>query len=232
MGHLTKKTNINRNVNMKIGARRFLKHLTKQGDKMNVKIGLLGATFALIINGCGTSASPKIAYGKVDKTPYATAECMRELSRGTEIIPSKKIDKIVVYKGKRKLYTYRNGKIVNEFRISLGKNADKGNKISAGDYRTPEGTYAIVRKKCDNRLYKSLMISYPNAADRARAKAHGVNPGGYITIHGQPKWNADGHGDAYTLSHDWTEGCMAVPNGAMDILWAAVQNGVPITIHA
>ena len=29
------------------------------------------------------------------------------------------------------------------------------------------------------------MISYPNEADRARARARGVNPGGYITIHGQ-----------------------------------------------
>ena len=89
-----------------------------------------------------------------------------------------------------------------------------------------------MRKKCDNRLYKSLMISYPNAADKARAAKRGVSTGGYITIHGQPKWNADGHGDAYTLSHDWTEGCMAVPNKAMDKLWHAVRNGVKIDIHA
>ena len=49
------------------------------------------------------------------------------------------IDKIVVYKKKRRMYTYANGKLVNEFRISLGKNGDKGNKVKAGDYRTPEG---------------------------------------------------------------------------------------------
>jgi murein L,D-transpeptidase YafK len=76
------------------------------------------------------------------------------------------------------------------------------------------------------------MISYPNAADRARAAARGVKTGGYITIHGQPKWNADGHGDDYTLSRDWTEGCMAVPNRAMDRLWTAVENGVSITINS
>ncbi len=29
---------------------------------------------------------------------------------------------------------------------------------------------------------------------------------------------ADGRGDEYTLSRDWTEGCMAVPNLAMDKL--------------
>jgi murein L,D-transpeptidase YafK len=76
------------------------------------------------------------------------------------------------------------------------------------------------------------MISYPNSADRKRARRKGVSPGGYITIHGQPKWNADGRGDSYTLAHDWTEGCMAVPNKAMDALWAAVHNGVKINIRS
>jgi murein L,D-transpeptidase YafK len=75
------------------------------------------------------------------------------------------------------------------------------------------------------------MISYPNEQDIAEARKKGVNPGGYITIHGQPKWNADGKGDEYTLSRDWTEGCMAVTNSAMDMLWRAVENGVPIDIH-
>ena len=154
------------------------------------------------------------------------------MNRGAEIDHTSKIDKIVVYKNKRTLYTYRNGKQIDEFKFSLGKNGDKGNKVKAGDYRTPEGSYVIIRKKCDNRLYKSLMISYPNASDKARARANGVNPGGYITIHGQPKWNADGRGDNYTLSHDWTEGCMAVTNVAMDQLWKAVKNGVKIEIHS
>ena len=76
------------------------------------------------------------------------------------------------------------------------------------------------------------MISYPSEADKARARKRGVNPGGYITIHGQPKWNADGRGDNFTLSRDWTEGCMAVPNLAMDKLWRAVEKGVKIEIHA
>ncbi len=202
----------------------------KTGDDMKIKIllGLAGILAAFLMSGCG---EPR-AYGKVDNTPYPTQECRQQLSRGTEIDHSQKIDKIVVYKKKRKLYAYRNGKKIYEFRISLGKNGDKGNKIQAGDYRTPEGSYCIVRKKCDPRLYRSLMISYPNAADKARAKAKGVKTGGYITIHGQPKWNADGHADRYTLAHDWTEGCMAVSNKAMTALWRAVQNGVKIDIHA
>ena len=194
---------------------------------MKLKLGLLGVALVFLISGCNGPT----AYGKVDKTPYATKECIKQLSLGSEIDCSNKIDRIVVYKAKRKMYAYKNGKVVEEFRISLGKN-NKGHKVKVGDYKTPEGSYSIVRKKCDSRLYKSLMISYPNEADKAAARKRGVNPGGYITIHGQPKWNADGRGDNYTLSHDWTEGCMAVPNLAMDKLWKAVKKGVKIEIHA
>ena len=196
--------------------------------KMKMKIGLIGIGVALLASGC---VKAPVSYGKVDKTPYETRQCLNELSRGAEIRQDQLIDKIEAYKSKRKIIGYKNGKVVLESKMSLGKNGDKGNKLQAGDYRTPEGNYRIVRKKCDPRLYRSLMISYPNADDIARARSRGVKPGGYITIHGQPKWNADGRGDSYTLAHDWTEGCMAVPNRVMDQLWAGVRNGVPITIH-
>ena len=197
---------------------------------MKMKLSVAAMALVILMSGC----EKEVAYGKVDKTPYATKECINELSKGGEIDHSNKIDKIVVYKKKRMLYAYKDGKLVHEFRMSLGANggANGGDKVKAGDYRTPEGSYSIVRKKCDNRLYKSLMISYPSEADKAKARTRGVNPGGYITIHGQPKWNADGRGDKFTLSRDWTEGCMAIPNAAIDKLWVAVENGVKIDIHA
>jgi len=195
---------------------------------MKIKLGLLGIAVVLLISGCGNKP---ISYGKIDNTPYLVKECIREMSKGKEYTGTC-VTKIEVFKKKRCMYTYdKKGKKIHTFRISLGKNGDKGSKVRAGDYRTPEGQYKIVRKKCDNRLYRSLMISYPNRADRKRARRKGVSPGGYITIHGQPKWNADGRGDNYTLSHDWTEGCMAVSNKAMDALWVAVHNGVKIDIH-
>jgi murein L,D-transpeptidase YafK len=194
---------------------------------MKLQVFALAGIAVLLFSAC---EKQEVAYGKVDKSPYLTKECINELSRGTEL-KGAQIDKIVAYKKKRTMYTYSNGKLLHEFKFSLGKNGDKGNKVKAGDYRTPEGSYKIVRKKCDNRLYKSLMINYPNSSDIARARKNGVNPGGYITIHGQPKWNADGRGDKYTLSRDWTEGCLAVPNAAMDKLWVAVANGVQMDIH-
>jgi murein L,D-transpeptidase YafK len=189
---------------------------------------VLGIIGIVVFTGC---QKEPVAYGKADHSSYPIGQCLRDLANGNELYKNELIDKIEVYKSARKMYAYRNGKKVFESRMSLGKNADKGNKLQAGDYRTPEGTYKIVRKKCDPRLYRSLMISYPNAQDRARAVAAGVKSGGYITIHGQPKWNADGHGDDYTLAHDWTEGCMAVPNKKIKFLWHRVANGTPITIH-
>lgn len=216
MVHLTKKINIKTNIKMKTGV------------EMKLKLGLLGVVIALLISGCGK----KPTYNKLDTTPYEIKECLKQLSTGSEIVIDEKIDKIVVHKEKRILTTYRNGKIVDTFRMSLGKNGDKGHKTEAGDYKTPTGHYRIVRKKCDRRLYRSLMISYPDSEDRARSKKLGVEPGGYITIHAQPKWNADGRGDNYTLSRDWTEGCMAISNRAMNILWRAVKNGVKIDIYA
>jgi len=184
---------------------------------------------ALIVTGC--KKRPRV-FGDItlDHTLYPVQECQRELYCHAEV-KGPQIDKLIVYKKRRRLYALSKGKLVLKCRISLGKNADKGHKIQAGDYKTPIGHYHIVRKKCDRRLYRSLMISYPDREDRERARRLGVNPGGYITIHGQPKWNARGIGNHYTFAHDWTEGCIAVPNSTMRKLWRAVQRGVRIDIH-
>ena len=55
--------------------------------------------------------------------------------------------------------------------------------------------------------------------------------GGDITIHAQPTWNANGKADEYTLSKNWTEGCIAVSNEEMEKLWYSVREGVPIKIN-
>ena len=194
-----------------------------------MKLSMLSLCMALFLGGCLEEPVP--CDGKFDFSAYDTKACQKVLYKGAEL-SGPPIDRIIVYKKKRELYVYAHNELIDTFPISLGKNADKGPKKKVGDYKTPEGNYKIVRKKCDNRLYRSLMISYPNAEDRAEARKKGLNPGGYITIHGQPKWNATGCGDKRTLSHDWTEGCIAVPNLVMDKLWKAVKKGVKVDIRA
>jgi len=223
---------------MRIGDNIMQKKLTM------ITMLLLGVLGLLLMVSCVTKQEKivkkvkKIRYvikrrvipAKKDHTPYETIQCNKKLLTKSELRGTP-IDKIVVYKSKRKMYTYSHGKIIHSFPISLGKNGDEGHKIEKGDYRTPEGSYQIIQKKCHKILYKILAISYPNKKDTEKARTLGVETGGEITIHGQPKWNADGHGDAYTLKHDWTEGCIAVPNSDMDKLWMAVNNGVKIDIY-
>ena len=137
-----------------------------------------------------------------------------------------RIDAIWVYKGERTLTLVHEGEIVSRYTIALG--ADPvGPKKTEGDRRTPEGRYTIDWRNPDSRFYKSLHISYPNDADLRSAERLGRSPGGMVMIHGMPTapelaW-LDTHGD-------WTDGCIAVSNAAMDEIWSAVSDGTPVII--
>jgi len=167
---------------------------------------------------------------KVPKVHYDLEECREELLSATDYVQDGGIDRIVVVKKERKMYLYKDGRVQQTIPVSLGKNP-VGQKQQKGDNKTPEGEFFIHRKLCSPKYYRSLCISYPRPEDKAKAVAKGVNPGGDITIHAQPKWNANGKGDSYTLSRNWTQGCVAVTNTAMKELWYAVREGVPITIR-
>ncbi|MET0377898.1 MAG: L,D-transpeptidase family protein, partial [Spongiibacteraceae bacterium] len=89
--------------------------------------------------------------------------------------------------------------------------------------------YILDYKKSPSRFYKSIHISYPNAADRERSARAGLHPGGQIMIHGQPEVDALISEDASYFN--WTNGCIAVANADMEILWEAIDVGTPITIE-
>ena len=61
-----------------------------------------------------------------------------------------------------------------------------GPKLREGDGQIPEGIYGIEYLNPNSSYYLSLKVTYPNASDRARAKADGrTNLGGDIMIHGK-----------------------------------------------
>jgi len=137
-------------------------------------------------------------------------------------------DKVLVNKTERKLYLLRDGKTVREFSVSLGRNPS-GHKTRQGDDRTPEGNYFLDWRNPQSKFYKSIHISYPNRDDRTTAWNKGFDPGGMIMIHGLPK--------PFTTSDewifrgcDWTDGCIAVTNNEMDMIWKSVKDGTPIEI--
>lgn len=188
--------------------------------RLNFKILLL-LLFTLLFSGCGPD---------VPKDTYNLEECKKELLDAEDYAGDEGIDRILVVKKDRKMYLYKNGKVQSVIPVSLGKNPI-GHKQQQGDNKTPEGEFFIHRKLCSPKYYRSLCISYPRPEDIEQAKSKGLNPGGAVTIHAQPTWNANGKGDSYTLSQNWTQGCVAVTNDAMKELWYAVREGVPITIR-
>lgn len=134
------------------------------------------------------------------------------------------VDLVVVIKSARVMYLYVDGIPVKTFHIGLGDNPI-GDKRHSGDERTPEGAYILDWRNPDSLYDRSIHISYPNARDRAWSRAHGVDPGGNIMIHGQPVY------DFEKRTGDWTNGCIAISDQAMDILWRRVPMGTPIHIY-
>ena len=138
------------------------------------------------------------------------------------------IDKIVVIKSKRIIKLIAGDQVMKHYRISLGKNST-GHKKQQGDSRTPEGRYKIDYRNSQSRFYLSLHINYPNHKDIASARRSGVSPGGDIFIHGQP--NGLGALSPVYRYVDWTDGCIAVSNSAMDEIWRLVKTGTEVIIY-
>jgi murein L,D-transpeptidase YafK len=135
-------------------------------------------------------------------------------------------DFVLVDKSARVLTLYAEGRPFRTIRgLQLG-DAPQGHKHFQGDERTPEGRYVIDYANPQSSYWLSLHISYPNAEDTAYAAAHGRSPGGAIFIHGQPNWLPAGR-----LPGDWTDGCIALSNAEIELLWQSVPDGTPIEIR-
>ena len=138
-----------------------------------------------------------------------------------------KADHIVVLKQKRELLLMHGQKVLKSYPIALGFHP-KGAKRWEGDGRTPEGTYRIDSRLEASHYHLALHISYPNATDQARAAALHQPPGGAIMIHGMPSWFGR---DDLQFAADWTNGCIAVSNSAIEEIWQSVDDGTAIEIR-
>jgi len=116
---------------------------------------------------------------------------------------------------------------IKVYKVALGTGG-LGPKQRQGDNKTPEGKYILDSKNAGSRFHLAFHISYPNAADKARAKSQGVPPGGDIMIHGvEKKYEYLG-----SLQHDydWTEGCIALTNPEIEEFAKLVPVGTSIEI--
>jgi murein L,D-transpeptidase YafK len=137
-----------------------------------------------------------------------------------------KADAVLVYKSERLLMLLRAGEVIGHFPISLGRNP-VGPKTHEGDARTPEGRYYLDWRNPDSRFHRSIHISYPSPKDLVHSHRAGASPGGNVMIHGLPNDPVK----AGIVWDDWTDGCIAVGNEAMDAIWNAVDDGTLIVIR-
>ncbi|MBF0558068.1 MAG: L,D-transpeptidase family protein [Nitrospirae bacterium] len=135
-------------------------------------------------------------------------------------------DKVLVIKSKRLLLLLQNGSILRQYEICIGRNP-VGHKTRQGDNKTPEGNYVLDSRNPKSRFHLSLHISYPDKADSINARQSGVSPGGSIMIHGFPKGITM---DDLGPNRDWTKGCIAVSNSAIEEIWQLVPDKTPIEI--
>ncbi len=165
--------------------------------------------------------------------PYCSVDLDFPLSRITN-------PKIYVLKEDRRLWLVQDKTLVRDYHVALGP-SPKGDKYYRGDGRTPEGEFYVCSKNSSSQYYKSLGINYPNphnaqnalscglisyneycsikqANDSCRLPPSNTALGGQVFIHGGG------------CSNDWTLGCVAVANSAMDELFSVVQIGTPIII--
>jgi murein L,D-transpeptidase YafK len=152
---------------------------------------------------------------------------------------------IEIWKGARKMELRQGDAVVGRFRIVLGQQPKYG-KERQGDGRTPVGRYYVSEKKADTQFHRFLGISYPNVDDAERGYQHrligaeqwadiffanlrGEAPpsstslGGRVGIHG--------YGDRPYLPIDWTEGCVAVSNDDIELIYDRAPVGTPVIIN-
>jgi murein L,D-transpeptidase YafK len=149
--------------------------------------------------------------------------------------------RIAVKKAQRQLLLFSAGKLVRTYRIGLGL-SPIGDKVRAGDRRTPEGDFYVFTKNDKSAFYLSLGLSYPNTAHAERGLRDGlITRAQYDAItHAlrakkTPLQNTHLGGDIYIHGNgaqsDWTWGCVALENEDIRELFDAVSVGTPVTIE-
>jgi hypothetical protein len=155
------------------------------------------------------------------------------------------IERLEVRKSERRLLAHCIGGGELAFPIALSREA--GPKRARGDHRTPEGAYRIAAPARPSRFHRFVPIDYPSLADAdaglaagrisagerdeiALAHREGRLPpqdtalGGNLGFHGEgSRWRGD-------LDLDWTEGCFALTDDAIEALAERAPPGTPVLI--
>jgi len=166
---------------------------------------------------------------------------MNVFQRKNPALPELKNPQIVIRKRERKLFLFDGERLIKIYKIALGFEP-LGDKERRGDGKTPEGEFYIAVKNPKSKYFLSLGLSFPTVKHAASGLAAGLisqteyeeilkarrekrlpnqktRLGSEIYIHGG--------GNLW----DWTEGCVALENGDIKEIFAALQIGTKVLIE-
>ena len=147
---------------------------------------------------------------------------------------------IVIEKSLRRLIVYKDGQSIKQFKVVLG-NSPIGAKEIRGDGKTPEGDYYVCTRNPQSKFHLFLGLSYPNPTDAQRALARNLiteeQYDSILSSHSRaarPPWDTELGGEVGIHGHgiqgDWTAGCIAVANDAIEELWELCTLGTVVRI--
>lgn len=147
---------------------------------------------------------------------------------------------VVVLKSRRTLHLFDGNRLVRSYPIDLGL-APFGQKVAAGDARTPVGQFRIVSKNATSPYHRFLGLDYPGTtATRLGLSAGLISPGEAARIvralsaGRRPSWSTDLgggvgiHGRRRGL--DWTGGCIAMDDRQVEELFDVLRIGDRVEI--
>jgi len=148
--------------------------------------------------------------------------------------------RVVVLKAKRQLMLFDGDTLIRTYAIDLGTEP-VGQKVRAGDGRTPEGSFYVVTKNAESGFCRFLGISYPGPQFVQEGLARGlISTGEAATIieaahdHRCPPWRTALGGGIGIHGHrqgrDWTGGCIAVSDTQVEELFSVLRLGDPVEI--
>lgn len=149
--------------------------------------------------------------------------------------------RVVIRKKARELALYDGPELLRRYPVVLAANA-AGHKEREGDRRTPEGAYYICTRNGTSRFHKFMGLSYPAPRDAERGlKARMISRAEHDAIleaqrkRDCPPWKTALGGEVGIhgggIGRDWTLGCIALSDEAVDELWSALKMGDPVTIE-
>ncbi len=152
---------------------------------------------------------------------------------GRESIDQEEVE-LLIKKKDRTLSVVAGNQILKTYKVVIGQ-APEGDKMMQGDLKTPEGAFKVRAKYPHAEWHKFIWIDYPNEESWKKFKERKKNGdiprdakiGGEIGIHGVPT----GMDLWIDLGSDWTLGCIALKNDAVDEIYEYVKESTPVWIE-